>query len=578
MDPRVDRRPAGVDARPSAARAARAAPSSPLSVSLIVTSRTRHAICGKRDASARGRRPIGAANVRGDGIGRCDGQDGLASRAARRVRAREAFAELPSRYLGAAARLRRHLPDPARRRRPHLGGARLRGERCEVRPSPAREPDVVIGTDAATWLALREGRLSGLDAFAQRRLYARGDLDLRARLRGPVPAPGRPRRRCCGSTDVETLGAAGSTTLIAGDGPEHVDLPPRARLEQGLVLRDDRGALARVHGPRARPARLRLAPTSPPAAPTTRPGSPTAVRGYLDAMGIDRAHLIGNSMGGRVALEVALRGARAGRLAEPARPGARLSPPPSSRRWCRLLRPELAVIPHPLRERDRRATSSGACSRSPERLDPAAADVAVDEFCRLYRSRAARVAFFAAARNIYLDEPHGERGFWTRLARLEPPALFVWGDRDRLVPPASPPRRRGAARRRAGDPRRLRPRAPGRARRAHQRADPRAIDSATRGGAAAAPRRAASRRRAPAQARVRYDRPMADPTTLGEQAKRNGGATRTAAAASATGARAARRARAPATASAARAAGCSAPAAGCRRGRSARAARSAQRR
>jgi pimeloyl-ACP methyl ester carboxylesterase len=44
------------------------------------------------------------------------------------------------------------------------------------------------------------------------------------------------------------------------------------------------------------------------------------------------------------------------------------------------------------------------------------------------------VAFHAAARNIYLETPHGPRGFWTRLPDLEPPALFVWGRRDGLVP------------------------------------------------------------------------------------------------------------------------------------------------
>jgi pimeloyl-ACP methyl ester carboxylesterase len=72
----------------------------------------------------------------------------------------------------------------------------------------------------------------------------------------------------------------------------------------------------------------------------------------------------------------------------------------------------------------------------PERLDPAVADVVADEFCRTYRSRAGRVAFYASARNIYLDRPWGENGFWTRLESLEPPALFMWGDSDRLVPPA----------------------------------------------------------------------------------------------------------------------------------------------
>ena len=32
------------------------------------------------------------------------------------------------------------------------------------------------------------------------------------------------------------------------------------------------------------------------------------------------------------------------------------------------------------------------------------------------------------------EEPHGPDGFWTRLASLRPPALFIWGRGDRLVP------------------------------------------------------------------------------------------------------------------------------------------------
>jgi pimeloyl-ACP methyl ester carboxylesterase len=70
----------------------------------------------------------------------------------------------------------------------------------------------------------------------------------------------------------------------------------------------------------------------------------------------------------------------------------------------------------------------------PERLHPTAADVAVEEFLRTYRSVNARVAFHASARHIYLEEPNGPNGFWTRLEGLEPPALFVWGDEDPLVP------------------------------------------------------------------------------------------------------------------------------------------------
>jgi len=63
-------------------------------------------------------------------------------------------------------------------------------------------------------------------------------------------------------------------------------------------------------------------------------------------------------------------------------------------------------------------------------------DVVVDEFQRIYGSAGARIAFLAAARNIYLDRPFGRGGFYPRLAELAPPSLFVWSSHDRVVPPA----------------------------------------------------------------------------------------------------------------------------------------------
>src|SRR5215208_826338 len=131
----------------------------------------------------------------------------------------EAFASLPSRYLGMpsgqAATFQIRLGDVGR-----TWEVATRGERCEVRPSPTRDPDVVIGTDASTWLALREGRISGLDAFAQRRLHARGDLDLAVGFEGLFRLPGDrpPLVRVC---QVETPEGTIST-LVSGDGPEHV--------------------------------------------------------------------------------------------------------------------------------------------------------------------------------------------------------------------------------------------------------------------------------------------------------------------------------------------------------------------
>ena len=60
--------------------------------------------------------------------------------------------------------------------------------------------------------------------------------------------------------------------------------------------------------------------------------------------------------------------------------------------------------------------------------------VGVDEFLRAYLQPRGRAAFYAALRHIYLDEPEGEEGFWTRLRALERDSLFVWGRNDRLVP------------------------------------------------------------------------------------------------------------------------------------------------
>jgi pimeloyl-ACP methyl ester carboxylesterase len=138
-------------------------------------------------------------------------------------------------------------------------------------------------------------------------------------------------------------------------------------------------------------------------------------------------------MGGRIAIEVAFR------HPERVESLSLLAPSMAWRRrrelvpLVRLLRPELASIPHPLRAATVRAQFWGLFAR-PERLDPVVADVAAEEFLRAYRSRAGRVAFFAAARNIYLDEPYGENGFWPRLRELSPETMFVWGKQDNLVP------------------------------------------------------------------------------------------------------------------------------------------------
>ncbi|MDX6636553.1 MAG: hypothetical protein QOJ01_64 [Solirubrobacterales bacterium] len=356
---------------------------------------------------------------------------GTSLRARLAERVTQAFATMPERFTGSEpgfdATYEIRLGDVGR-----TWQVRLRESRCEVSTSALRQPDIVIGTDASTWLALREGRISGIDAFSTRRLYARGDLDLALGFEGMFALPGgRPPLVRLGevSTEAGTL-----SSVVSGAGPEHVvclhglGSNKTSFFETVSALTPDQTVHAfdlPGFGSSSKPARAAY-----DASYFAR-----AALGYLDATAIDRVHLVGNSMGGRVALEVA--------LAAPERVASvsLLAPALAFRRrrelvpLVKILRPELASIPHSLSAGLVRQQLWSMFAR-PERLDPAAADVVADEFCRAYRSRAARVAFFAAARSIYLDSPWGSNGFWARLEALEPPALFVWGDQDRLVPAA----------------------------------------------------------------------------------------------------------------------------------------------
>jgi pimeloyl-ACP methyl ester carboxylesterase len=144
----------------------------------------------------------------------------------------------------------------------------------------------------------------------------------------------------------------------------------------------------------------------------------------LDVLGVDRAHVAGNSMGGRIALELALTEPElVDRLVLLSPAMAWLRP----RRWApvvRLLRPELTMLPMPVEPLVRRLVGG----------DDDWTAAGVDEFLRAFSTPRGRHAFHAVLRNIYLDAPHGDDGLWSRLAAIQHDALFVWGRRDKLVP------------------------------------------------------------------------------------------------------------------------------------------------
>jgi pimeloyl-ACP methyl ester carboxylesterase len=343
-------------------------------------------------------------------------------------RVADAFRSLPARYLGAPpgfdATYHVRLGDIGRtwEVRCTTHGARVRAG------ATRRAPDVVIGTDADTWLRLREGELSGVEAFSRRRLYVRGDLDLAVGFEGLFRLPsGRPPLLSIHDVPVGRLRIS---TLTMGAGPDVVLLHGLGATKASFF--DTAAFLSRSYRVHAMDLPGFGGSSKPTAAPYGAPYAARAVLGAMDALRIARAHLVGNSMGGRVAIEVGLE--------HPERVGALALLAPSvafvRRDWhplVRLLRPEVGLLPHSFgRSRIERQFWSLFADR--DLVDPSVADIVLDEFERIYRSPGARLAFLASARAIYLEKPFGRRGFYPRLSGLRAPALFVWSSHDRLIP------------------------------------------------------------------------------------------------------------------------------------------------
>jgi pimeloyl-ACP methyl ester carboxylesterase len=288
------------------------------------------------------------------------------------------------------------------------------------------QPDAVIAADAETWRRIAEDPRGALGAFRQRRLRMRGSLHVGVGFLAATGGSGDPGRLAFD----RILTRRGRLSFVsAGTGPETLLCLHGLGGTKASFL----PTLAALAGPELRVVALDLPgfgeSDKPIGAPYDAPWFARATFEAMDALGLRSAHLAGNSMGGRVAIE-------AGLLDRSRVDSLTLLCPALAwlrdRRWApfvRLLRPELGL----LQVAPRRVVEQMA-----RRLVPTASDgwaaAGVDEFLRSYLTPRGRAAFYAAARNIYLDEPHGEDGFWTRLEELAPDALFIWGKRDALVP------------------------------------------------------------------------------------------------------------------------------------------------
>lgn len=299
-----------------------------------------------------------------------------------------------------------------------VGGARI------VPAGQRPVPDATLTADRDTWERIASDLRGGMEAYNAGRLLVRHNLHLGVGFLAATSGMTGPGRllfqriaTVSGDVSIMTAGAGEPILLLHGLGATKGSfLPTVAGLASSFrTIAVDLPGFGDSYKPFG--ARYHA------------PFFARAVVELMNALGLDRAHVIGNSMGGRVALEIGLRyPERVGRL-------VLLAPSLAWRRerpWAplvRVLSPELGLV---------QVTPRWVVEAIVHRILPVAQSswirAGVDEFLRAYLTPRGRVAFYAAARQIYLEEPHGSKGFWTRLAGLEPPALFIWGRHDGLVP------------------------------------------------------------------------------------------------------------------------------------------------
>jgi len=320
---------------------------------------------------------------------------------------------------------------------PHGGRARVRLELAEgpawdaviqsgaMRLEPVHgSAQAIVRADAKTWRHVAEDSRGAMAMYASGRLSVRRNLHLGVGVLAATSAEGGP-----GRLRFATVKARGArvSLLEAGAGPPVIAIHGLGATKGSFL------PTVLALGSRFRVIAVDLPgfgdSDKPLAASYDARFFARAIVEVLDTLELERAHLLGNSLGGRIALEVGMRNpSRVGRL-------ALLCP---SLAWrgdrplvplLRLTRPELGLV---------QLAPRSLVDAIVRRVIPSADDgwtaAGIDEFLRAYSTPAGRRAFYAAARHIYLEEPHGPDGFWTRLRRLQPAALFVWGRRDRLVP------------------------------------------------------------------------------------------------------------------------------------------------
>jgi pimeloyl-ACP methyl ester carboxylesterase/putative sterol carrier protein len=300
---------------------------------------------------------------------------------------------------------------------------------CHVREGPSLAPTFTVTADVETWTAIDDGDLPPPEAMRTGRLAVRGNLDMAVRMQTLFEPRARKRTDAdVEQFDVEANGVRVSTYVY---GPP--DAPPVLWLH-GL------GATKVSWLPNLVPFADRfrmIVPDLPGHGESEKPRTDYTPRYYarvmrklLEAVEVEQAAVVGNSMGGRVALELAARSpdrVTALALLAPAVPGLRVR---YLLGFMKVIPTEIAVIPFPVRERLMRFVL-GQLFVDPSVLVESARQAAADEFIRIYGVPEARMAFLDSLRHIVTEAP---KPFWARMTRVRQKSLVVWGEQDRLLP------------------------------------------------------------------------------------------------------------------------------------------------
>lgn len=304
----------------------------------------------------------------------------------------------------------------------------IKGKRVQIQQPRNGRADTLIEADERTWRQVARDTGSGLRAFGGGKLKIRGNLHVGVGfLSATSGAPADQRLRFGRAANLAYMeaGSGEPVVMIHGLGGTKASFLPTvvALANAGYhAIAIDQPGFGDSHKPL-------LAPYDPPY-------MARAAEAFLDARGIDSAHVIGNSLGGRVTLELGI--AHPDRVRKLALLACSLpwQRRPSWARYLPLLRPELGLIqPAPralVEEIVRRSIPNGRSGWTA---------AGIDEFLRSYCTPRGRAAFYAAARHILLER---SEEFWERLGGLDRETLFVWGRYDQIIPRSFAPHVRKA--------------------------------------------------------------------------------------------------------------------------------------